>query len=288
MSNNINISPKNITGKCDLKCSYAFKYPISNSTARNDDIMINLTYDNSSTPPVLYNNQKYIVNNISIVSPSIHTFNGNSMPGEIIIYHNPQQGGNTLAVAIPFSSSSESSTAGTTITEIINLVSLNAPSSGESTNLNLNNFTLQNIVPKKPYYAYTYDTTDWLVFGQLEAIPLSSSTISTLQKIIKPYSLSTPGNELYYNPNGPNMGLSIGDGIYISCKPTGSSEDETSVTYNNNNNTYTDFSTIKNIFKSETFKIIISVLVSIILFIIIFYGIFLFYSYISKKNITSK
>ena len=27
---NINISTKNITGKCDLKCSYQFKYEESN------------------------------------------------------------------------------------------------------------------------------------------------------------------------------------------------------------------------------------------------------------------
>jgi hypothetical protein len=286
MTTNINISPKNITGKCDLKCAYAFKYPISNSTARNDGIMINLSYENNTNPPVLYNQQKYLVNNINIVSPSIHTYNGSSCVGEIIIYHNPVQGGNILAVSIPFITSSETSYATSIITDIINLVATNAPSSGESTNLNLTNFTLQTIIPKKPYFAYTNDNTDWIVYGDLEAIPLSSSTISTLQKIIQPYYLSTPGTDLFYNPNGPNMGLSIGDGIYISCKPTGSSDEETTISYDKNT-TSIDFSSIKNLFKSDTFKIIISILISIILFVLIFYGIYVFYSYLSSNKKTT-
>ena len=49
---NINISPENVAGKCDLKCSYAFKYSESNSTATNQGVQITITYDNSSVPPV--------------------------------------------------------------------------------------------------------------------------------------------------------------------------------------------------------------------------------------------
>ena len=95
---NINISPTNVKGKCDRKCSYAFKYSESNSTAKNNGVLINLTYDSTSIPPVIYNKEKYIVDKITITSPSIHTFNDNSMPGEIIITHNPQKGGNSLKV----------------------------------------------------------------------------------------------------------------------------------------------------------------------------------------------
>ena len=93
---NINISPSNVKGKCDMKCSYAFKYSESNSTAKNNGVLIQLTYDSTSIPPVIYNSEKYVVENIVIVSPSIHTFNNNSMPGEIIITHNPQNGGNNF------------------------------------------------------------------------------------------------------------------------------------------------------------------------------------------------
>lgn len=275
---NINISAKNITGKCDLKCSYAFKYSESSSTAKNNGVVLNLTYDSRSVPPVVYNGEKYNVSTISICSPSLHTFNDNSMPGEILIEHVPIKGGNNLRVCIPFTSSSESSTASNVITEVIQKVASNAPSEGDSTNLNVSNFNLQNIVPRKPFFAYTNNTDDYIVFGALDAIPLSSSTISTLQQIIKPFPLEMPDAPLFYNSKGPISGLSIGDGIYISCQPTGSSKEETAVTYDKNSSSF-DFS---NIMDSPEFKLIIAIFVGCLLFVIIFYGLSAFYNYLSE------
>jgi len=280
-SQNIDISLKNVVGKCDLKCSYAFKYSESNTTAKNNGVMISLTYDNRSIPPVTYNNEKYQVSNIMIVSPSIHNFNGTTMPGEIIIEHVPIKGGNNLQVCIPFSSSSESSTATDILTGIIKKVATNAPRQGDSTNLNISNFNLQNIIPKKPFFVYSNNTNDYIVFGSIDAIPLSSSTLDTLKKIIKPFSLSTPGKNLYYNSSGPITGLQIGkDGIYISCQPTGSSVEETPVTYDINS-TSIDFS---NILDSPIFKTIILIITGCILFIIVFSGISAFYNYLLKDN----
>lgn len=279
-SQNINISPTNVTGKCDLKCSYMFKYNESNSTATNNGISINLTYDSISVPQVLYNTAKYNVSTIMIVSPSVHLFNGKTAPGEILIEHVPLKGGNNLNVCIPFISSSESSTASSIIADIIQIVSTNAPSEGDSTNLNMSDFNLQNIVPRKPFFAYSVDTTDYIVFGELESIPLSSSTITTLQQIIQPYAISMPSAPLYYNSKGPKSGLQIGDGLYISCQPTGSSDDETAVTYDKNTTSY-DFSKI---IDSPLFKLIIFAIVGCILFVIVFYGIGAFYNYLSEDS----
>ena len=277
---NINISSSNVAGNCDLKCSYAFKYTQSNSTAKNNGVMINLTYDSSSIPPVIFNDEKYVVDNISIVSPSIHTFDYNSMPGEIIIEHTPQKGGNKLNVCIPFTKSSESSNASQIITNIIQIVASNAPSEGDSTNLNMN-FSLQDIIPKKPFYTYQDEKdSNWIVFGSNFAIPLSSSTFSTLNQIIKPFPIPTPGNSLFYNSKGPVTGLKIGDGLYISCQPTGSSEDEVAVEYNNVPTSAID---ISNILQSPIFKIIIMIIIGISLFIFVFYGISSFYNYLSSE-----
>ena len=278
---NINITSSNVVGKCDSKCSYNFKYSNSNSTAKNNGVMISLTYDSASIPQVIHNEQKYNVDTISIVSPSIHLFNNEFMPGEIIIEHIPEKGGNTLSVCIPFTSSSESSTASQLITEIINIVASNAPSEGDSTNLNISNFTLQDIVPRKPFFTYIQDTTDWIVYGQLDAIPLSSSTISTLQQIITPYQIGTPGVDLYYNSKGPISGIQIGNGLYISCQPTGSSEDETAVEYDKTpSSTIIDWSTF---YKNPTFQTLMTILLVILLFISIFYGISYFYNYLSSS-----
>jgi hypothetical protein len=264
---NINISNQNIEGKCDLKCSYNFKYTESNLTAKNNGVVLNLTYDNSSVPPVLYNNQKYTVSNISITCPSIHIFNGSNAAAEFIIEHVPVQGGQNLSVAIPIISSSEYSAASNLLAHVIESVSTNAPSQGDSTNLNIDGFNLQNIVPKKSFYSYTdLQNSDLVVFGVLDAIPLSSSTLSTLSQIITPYNLDTPGNGLFFNSSGPNT-ISIGEGIYISCKPTGSSKEETTVTYSKNATTY-NFS---NIFENKTILIIFQVILGCLIFIIVFF-----------------
>lgn len=280
---NINISSTNVKGKCDMKCSYAFKYSESSSTAKNNGVLINLTYDSTSVPPVVYNSEKYIVENVTIVSPSIHIFNNVSMPGEIIISHTPQSGGIPLKVCIPFTSSSESSSASQIITDIINKVASNAPSEGNSTNLNMN-FSLQQIVPRKPFFVYTGEysggNSDWVVYGELEAIPLSSTTITTLQQIIQAFPIATPGGDLFYNSKGPISGLQLGDGIYISCQPTGSSEEETSVEYDKNSTSF-DFS---NIFENPTFKSIIIIIIGCLLLIIIFYGISIFYKYLTTDH----
>jgi len=276
---NINISPQNVSGKCDLKCAYNFKYSESNTTARNDGVMISLTYDNSSVPPVLFNNQKYTVSKIMITCPSLHIFNGSKTAAEIIIEHTPVVGGQQLSVAMPISSSSESSTASNLITEIIQSVSTNSPSEGMSTNLNISGFTLENIVPKKQFYNYkdSYDN-EWIVFGKLEAIPLSSNTLSTLGKIIKPYSLDMTGGPIFLNTSGPNSSSNkIGDGIYISCKPTGSSQEETAVEYSKETPSYD----LSNLTSNPTFKTIIQIIIGCIIFIIVFVLISYAYSFIT-------
>ena len=275
---NIDISPQNVSGKCDLKCAYNFKYSESNSTAKNNGVMIGLSYDNSSVPPVLYNNQKYNVTNILITCPSLHTFNGSQASAEIVIEHSPITGGGQLFVAIPFSSSSESSTASNLVTEIIQSVATNAPSQGNSTNLSLSDFTLQNVVPNKPFFSYTdSDKNDWIVFGMLSAIPLSSNTLTTLGQIIKPFPLQMTGNSVFFNSSGPNSSGSVGDGIYISCKPTGSSEEETAVEYSKNTPSYD----LSNMMNSPIASLIIQIIVGCILFVIVFLMFNYIYSWIT-------
>jgi hypothetical protein len=125
---------------------------------------------------------------------------------------------------------------------------------------------LDKIVPNKPYYSYTDNgNNDWIVFGILDAIPLNSDTITTLQKIIKPYPIPMIGGELFFNASGPNS-TKVGEGIYISCKPTGSSNEETAVEYTKNTPSY-DFA---NILDNPVTKLIFQIIVGCILFIIVF------------------
>ena len=282
MSNqNINVSSQNVQGKCDLKCAYNFNYSEGNLTAINRGVLINLTYDNNGATPVTYNNEKYIVSTIYIACPSIHMFDGSQAAAEMIINHNPVAGGPQLNVSIPFTSSTESSTASNLVTEIIQSVATNAPSQSNSTNLNISGFTLQKIVPNKPFFSYTDNgNNEWIVFGILYAIPLSSSTINTLSQIIKPWPIPTQGGSLFYNSSGPNSsGYGIGGDLYISCQPTGSSEELEPVEYAKNTPSY-DFS---NMLQSPLVATIIQVVIGCIIFILVFATI----SYLFTKGTSS-
>jgi hypothetical protein len=283
-SQNINISTNNVQGKCDLKCSYNFKYPETNLTARNNGSMISLTCDESSSSPVTYNNQKYNVSTILLVTPSIHIFNNSNSSAEIIIEHTPVTGGQQLFVCVPITLSSESSDASNFITQIIESVSNNAPAQGETTNINISGFSLDKIVPNKPFYSYSApgNQGEWIVFPVISAIPLNSSTLSSLGQIIKSFPIPTPGNGLFFNSNGPNSnGGNIGDGIYISCQPTGSSEEEAPVSYATNSSS----SDISSMLNNPTTFLIFQVIIGCIVFIITFFALNYAYNYLVSKPI---
>jgi carbonic anhydrase len=282
MSNqNINIATENVQGKCDLKCSYSYNYPDCSLTAVNGGVMIGLTCDNSTSPPVTYNNQKYNVTGVTITCPSLHNFNGRQAAAEILITHTPVTGGPLFYVAIPIIASTESSTASNLITQIIQDVATNAPSIRDSTKLNIDGFSLQKIVPNKPFYSYTDNGNDeWIVYGILYAIPLNNSTINTLSQIIKPFALPMQSRPLFYNSSGPNSGIAIGDGIYIKCNPTGSTSEEVAVEYSKNTPSY-DLNTL---FQSPVTMLIVQVIVGCIIFVIVFATISYLYSFITTGS----
>jgi len=275
MSNNltkkaINISQKNVYGKCDLKCAYNFKYKESSLNVKNNGINISLTYDNSNTPPVSYNEVKYTVSQIMLFSPSLHLFNENKVDAEIIIEHVPESGGQNLFVCVPIIKSSDTTTASSLLSQVISGIAANAPATNETTTLNISGFTLSSIIPKSPFFSYsgTYSssTADFIVFGKNYAIPLKEKVLTTLASIIKPFDLPMIGDNLFFNSKGPNTSGNIGDGIYISCQPTGSSEEQIEIT-NTKNSSESDMG---NLIDNSTFKLIIKIVVGCILFIVIF------------------
>lgn len=279
----MNISRDNVKGKCDLKCSYNFKYSESTTTAKNNGEMISLTYDNSSATQVLYNNKKYSVTSIYITSPSIHTFNGSATDAEICIEHTPINGGPLFSVGIPIKSSSDANAASSLLTEIISACSTSIPTKGNSASLNIDGFSLDKIVPSKPFFSYTSSTDNmqWIVYGIVDAIPLNSATLATLGQIITPFPLTMSGDALFYNSTGPNS-VSIGEGIYIKCNPTGSSDEEVSIDYAKNPTS----SGLNDLFSGSAISIIMQSIVLIIIIILFFYLIKYIYGRI-RGGITS-
>jgi len=264
----MNITQRSVYGKCNLKCSFSSKYEVSNSSATNNDIYVSVTYDKQSMPPVLFNYQKYNVSSVKIYSPSLHSYDGAKVPAEIIIEHQPVTSGSVLNVCIPILQSSDNSKAGQVVSQIIEKVAANAPSKGNTTKLNLSGFTLQNIIPNKPYFNYTNQAgVNHILFSKLDAIPVNQNLLTSLSKIIKPYQLTIPETKLFFNSDGPNTKNDLAkQGIYISCNPTGNSEETTNIT-NEKINTF-DVSSLfnnKNLVNFVGFLIIPALILAILM-----------------------
>ncbi len=240
----IDISPQNISGNCDLKCAYNYNYQQSSTVARNMGNYITLSYDSFSNPPVTYNTSKYNIDEIRIYTPSLHSFNGSKVDAEFVIVHSSNNGSNPLLVCVPIKQNNASSTSASLLDEIVTSVSNNAPKEGGVTTINLDSFTANNLVAKKPFYSYTANLpyqpcntqASILVYNIADhSCDINSSTLTTLKSVIQnnPYNpvRTTP---FFLNTKGPGTNASS-DEIYIDCKPVGSSEDEEMVSKKSNN-----------------------------------------------------
>jgi carbonic anhydrase len=277
----LNISSENIYGQCSTKCHYGFSYQESNCIAQNDGFSIKITYDKSNLNPVVYNNNKYVVQDINIYAPSIHNFNGAATDAEIVISHYPEITGGPLNVSIPIILSGNTTQASSLITGIIEGVANGAPTQGESVSISLDNFTLNTIVPKNPFYAYTDGSNEnWIVYGKEYAISLVDETIKKLQQIIIPLNYIKCPNDpvLFFNQKGPLNSAITSNDIYIDCQPTGSSEEETTTTTTTSEN---------DLFKNPTFQSFLSILIIIVFFMVLLVGVYYGFTAFTQSQLIS-
>jgi carbonic anhydrase len=266
----MNISPNVIVGKCNSKCSYSYNYPTSSSTATNDGNAINISY-NQSPSSVNYNNKVYDVTSCYILSPSLHLYNNLVASGEFIIVHTPSSGGNSLYVCIPISTNGVSSSASNTLSQIIMAVDSSAPSQGETVTQGIDDFTLNEFIPNKPFYSYSTDTMDVIAFGIQTAIFISQENLAIIHQCIS----SSIGNifpsdaELFISTKNPTLGSkATSNEIYIDCQPTNQSEEQVNTVELKQPITYTPIS-LKGIIKSPIFIIVISSLLFVVIIVII-------------------
>ena len=235
----IDISGTRSLGKCVDKCDLTFKYNISSVNITNHGDYLNVKYDDvsNSDAQVTFNSKKYKVTDLRIYSPSLHTYNGNQMPAEILIIHTPVDGGNQLFVSVPIMNSNSVNAGSTMISAILTHALANAPADGNESRLdNIKNFSLNSVVPKKPYYYYSgvnflnqpcSAAVDIVCYLPYTAnIGINTDLVDKLSFVIKPSNITpkpyTEGDtpRLYFNEEGATSSDSNGsDDIVISCQP---------------------------------------------------------------------
>lgn len=283
MSNNAT-APINITNNydstCDLKCKYSFKYPLSNLNVTNKGGFLYITPENFNDSPVRYNSNKYNVRGIRLYRKSLHTYGGKNADAELLIIHNNVNGSDILIVSIPIMIGSSNQKSNAIFDTIITEVAKTANSVGKQTSLNNVNFTLDQLIPMKPYFSYNgslpyspFDgTNSYLVFNIDNAISMSSSAFKAFSNIITESTsqINPVKNGLYYNEKGPTYYSPSGksEEIFIECLPTGSSG-EVLIEKDKSNETSFNNQTMKNIINNKIFQgIFIALLIILVLFML--------------------
>lgn len=235
----IDINSGSVKGTCEGKCSYNFHYNNSSCVATNRGDYISIAYDNSSSPPVLYNSSGYDVQEIRLYTPSLHSYNDTKTEAELIIVHYSKTGSNPLLVCIPVRSNNTSSISANFFRTLVDTVAASAPSEGESTTVDAPKFNLTGLVPRKPFFSYTAtepyqpcstSSVEYIVFAPLHAsLDISPNTLTSLESIIQSnaYDIKS-GPSLFFNEKGPTTGTGDGE-IYIDCQPVDSSDETTDV-----------------------------------------------------------
>lgn len=269
----MDISKKNIKGLCDYKCAFSFDYPTNNPVITNKMIYLSLTPDDTTIPPVMYNGQPYLVSQVHIYSPSLHLFNGEKLAGELVVLHSPQNGGTNLNVCIPINVNNSSE--GTSIlNKLIKFAVNNVPTTDDSMTLNMSNFSLNDIVPKSPFYNYVgkdinndYDV-NYIVFGKDSSLYITDDISTKLSNIITSMELPILSDSyLFFNKKGVVSSEENGE-IYISCENTNTSKEMEQVTTASKNSTVFNWS---DAFKNPIWITIFSIIGAIFLCLFIYY-----------------
>ena len=283
----VNISKENVAGDCNTKCAYSFDYQDCGLAAQNGGYNIIYGIDPiPKVPPVLYNKKQYQCSSIYIVRGSFYNkYEGSPPDAELVLLHTSLDGGANLYVCIPIIKSTDTSAATVLLSQMIKDVATRAPTNGgKIAHVDVENFSLNSIVPKAQFYSYAKDNADCIVFGLPNAIPLSSDILDNKLKIISsaPTQPDDTETKVFYNAIGPKSTLAD-QGIYIDCQPTGSSG-EVEVVQTRNPPVYD----LDSILKDPTLYIIVQLLMSCLIFIIIYFLISYGFAFATSTNVKPK
>lgn len=275
---------------CSLKCNFSFKYPSSKILKiTNKGNYINIGVERMSEPPATFNNEGYSVEGIRIYTPSLHTYSGTTADAELIITHTNSNNSSYLLICIPISVNNIINDNSALLSKIVQEMSKRANSLDEETILKEERFSLNNLVPRKPFFSYggvlpyspNNGNADFIVYNMDNAIPINDKIFKQMRNMIISQTTDVyPTNDrLFYNSNGPAK-VEINDDIYIDCRPTGADGNViVPVGEESKLNDINVFSNINSEAISGNIKVILTVLFAGILLFLIMKGIYMAITY---------
>jgi carbonic anhydrase len=230
-------APINITGNtehtCSMKCSYAFTYPLTNLTLENVGQYLRFGPEPQATAPVVFNNAKFTVQEMRLYQPSLHTFGGRHVAGELVVVHTNISGGHGLLVCVPVMENGPIGDGTGILAGLVERAAQSAPSSGGNAgSITLPTFTFGKFIPySSPFFTYVGTLPYTPCNGQYSIVVMSESggvgvdslITQKMQRVLtaNTYKIHTNPGGLFYNSKGASSSSISSGAIYIECQPTG-------------------------------------------------------------------
>lgn len=207
------------TNTCTQKCAFSFNYPETSIQTVLTTNILSISMSQPNIPSVKFNGNEYNARTAEIRYPSSKKYNGVKADGEIAIIHISTTSNNRLIVFIPITTASN--TKPLILDNIINETAKLLPKTSY-VNLSITNFTLNDIVPKGPFYFSEQPSVYHIMYDLNQSLSLSSQTFATLKNIVintSTVSSFYDDSELFYNNEGSNISETGGsDFNFMQCE----------------------------------------------------------------------
>ena len=221
--------PSAVNQPCSSKCNFEYNYGLSRCSVTNQTTYLDIQcFDGNNTIKSDMISGSLLVTGVRLYAPSLNTYDGFNADAELIITHSG--GGRTLYVCIPVVSSEKAGASAKWFSQFVQF----APTkkgSGATVPVNVNNFTLNDVIPQAAFTIYENGTFSWncatdniiILFNKNVAVNMKLRDYSALTNRIKKASFSK-GNPKYltFNSTGTTAGpgkKSGGKGKSMTCKP---------------------------------------------------------------------
>ena len=221
--------PSAVNQPCSSKCNFEYNYGLSRCSVTNQTTYLDIQcFDGNNTIKSDMISGSLLVTGVRLYAPSLNTYDGFNADAELIITHSG--GGRTLYVCIPVVSSEKAGASAKWFSQFIQF----APTkkgSGATVGVNVNNFTLNDVIPQAAFTIYENGTFSWncakdnviILFNKNVAVNMKLRDYSALTNRITKASFSkgTP-KYLTFNSKGTSAGpgkKSGGKGKTMTCKP---------------------------------------------------------------------
>ena len=220
---------------CKEECSYEFNYnPNSSAIVTNNGTYLDIKIDGKNN--VKFNNYKVTLNDVRIYQPSLHLFNGQQAPAELIISHSGY--GHSVLVCIPIKVGDGAGRSNSFFSQIISHISPYSEAKNKQS-INVAQWSLNDVIPSSTFYFYIgpypyppcNGKVNIIVFSPEDAARINSDDMRKLRTLLHPVeysqkqtlgSVARKKSLLMINKSDEGSGGSIGpdakaksDGYYI-------------------------------------------------------------------------